>query len=109
MYDVDGKKAHDETVIYDRGGWVFWMLYDFMGHERALRRLSQLHPDVEREPRPSRAAGFRRRDASYAADPAAYDAFVKQWFEDKVDARSTRSCTRKKTKAATGLRRRGRR
>jgi len=37
MYDVDGKRRYDTTVIYDRGGWVFWMIYDFLGHERAMQ------------------------------------------------------------------------
>jgi ABC-type multidrug transport system permease subunit len=84
MYDVDGKRESDETVIYDRGGWVFWMLYDYLGHDRALAgyrdffrtwSVSRDHPalqDIVLAMRP------------HAADPAAYDAFVKQWFEDKA-------------------------
>ena len=84
MYDVDGKREADETVIYDRGGWAFWMLYDYLGHDRALAgyreffrtwSVSRDHPalqDIILAMRP------------YAADPVAYDAFVKQWFEDKA-------------------------
>jgi ABC-type Na+ efflux pump permease subunit len=84
MYDVDGKKDSDETVIYDRGGWVFWMLYDFLGHDRALAGYrnfiqawsqSRDHPALQ---------DFVASMRPYAADPAAYDAFVKQWMEDKV-------------------------
>lgn len=84
MYDVDGKRDADETVIYDRGGWVFWMLYDYLGHDRALAgyrnfchvwSVSHDHPALQ-----DLVAAMR----PYAADPVAYDAFVKQWFEDKV-------------------------
>ena len=84
MYDIDGKRESDETVMYDRGGWVFWMLYDFMGHDRAIAGLrhfigtwseSRDHPALQ---------DFVAAMRPYAADPTAYDAFVKQWFEDRV-------------------------
>jgi len=84
MYDVDGKRESDETVIYDRGGWVFWMLYDYLGHDRAIEgyrafcrewSVSRDHPALQ-----DIVAAMR----PYAADPVRYDAFVKQWFEDKV-------------------------
>jgi ABC-type transport system involved in multi-copper enzyme maturation permease subunit len=84
MYEVDGKRDSDNTIIYDRGGWVFWMLYDFMGPERAQTAYrnffqewsaSRDHPTL-----PDFVAAMR----PYAADPVAYDAFTKQWFEDKV-------------------------
>ncbi|HEX5131817.1 MAG TPA: M1 family aminopeptidase [Candidatus Krumholzibacteria bacterium] len=84
MYDVDGKRRSDTTVIYDRGGWVFWMVYDYIGHERALEgyrnffrtwSASRDHPALQ---------DFVAAMRPYAEDPDAYDAFTKQWFEDKV-------------------------
>ncbi|MDH4036004.1 MAG: M1 family aminopeptidase [Candidatus Krumholzibacteria bacterium] len=84
MYDVDGKRRSDTTVIYDRGGWVFWMVYDYLGHERALEgyrnffqtwSASRDHPALQ---------DFVAAMRPYAADPDAYDAFTRQWFEDKV-------------------------
>jgi hypothetical protein len=84
MYDVDGKKSSDETVIYDRGGWVFWMLYDYLGHEPALEgyrhfirtwSVSRDHPALQ---------DFVAAMRPYAADSAAYDSFVKQWMEDRA-------------------------
>ncbi|HET9234737.1 MAG TPA: M1 family aminopeptidase, partial [Candidatus Eisenbacteria bacterium] len=84
MYDVDGKRSSDTTVIYDRGGWVFWMLYDLLGPERALPayrnffetwRQSRDHPALQ-----DFVAGMR----PYAPDSARYETFVKDWFEDKV-------------------------
>jgi len=84
MYDIDGKRESDETVLYDRGGWVFWMLYDFLGHDRALEGLrhfigswseSRDHPALQ---------DFVASMRPYARDPVAYDAFVKEWFEDRA-------------------------
>ena len=84
MYDVDGKREADETVIYDRGGWVFWMLYDFMGHDRALAGYQNFirtwsvgrdHPALQ---------DFVASMRPYAPDAAAYDVFVKEWLEDRV-------------------------
>jgi hypothetical protein len=84
MYDVDGKREADNTVLYDRGGWVFWMLYDYLGHDRALAgyrnfiqtwSVSRDHPALQ---------DFVAAMRPYAQDPVAYDAFVKQWMEDKV-------------------------
>jgi len=101
MYDVDGKRDADETVIYDRGGWVFWMLYDYLGHERALEGIrsfiqtwsvSRDHPALQ---------DFVLAMRSYAADPQAYDAFVKQWFEDRV-VPEYRVVSAKKTKNGSG-------
>jgi hypothetical protein len=84
MYDVDGKRRSDTTVIYDRGGWVFWMIYDYLGHERALEgyrnffqtwSASRDHPALQ---------DFVAAMRPYAEDPLAYDVFARQWFEEKV-------------------------
>jgi ABC-type Na+ efflux pump permease subunit len=84
MYDIDGKRPTDETVMYDRGGWVFWMLYDFLGHERALSGYRHFietwsagrdHPALQ---------DFVAAMRPYAPDSTAYDAFVKQWMEDRA-------------------------
>ncbi|MGH7681116.1 MAG: M1 family aminopeptidase [Candidatus Eiseniibacteriota bacterium] len=101
MYDVDGKKESDETVIYDRGGWFFWMLYDQMGHDRALAgyrnfiqtwSVSRDHPALQ---------DFVAAMRPYAPDPAAFDAFVKEWCEDKVMP-EYRLADAKKTKDGDG-------
>jgi hypothetical protein len=84
MYLIDGKRDSDETVTYDRGGWLFWMLYDFMGHERAISGYQHFirtwsvvrdHPALE---------DFLAAMRPYAKDAAAYDAFVEQWFGQKA-------------------------
>ena len=102
MYDVDGKRDSDNTIIYDRGGWVFWMLYDFMGPERAQAAYrnffqtwsaSRDHPALQ---------DFVAAMRPYAEDPVAYDAFTKQWFEEKV-VPEYRVTTAKKTASGDGF------
>jgi aminopeptidase N len=84
MYDVDGKRPSDNTIIYDRGGWVFWMLYDFLGPDRALPAYRNFF-DTWRDSRDHPALqDFVAAMRPYAADTTAYDAFAKEWFEDKV-------------------------
>lgn len=84
MYDVDGRRPSDTTVIYDRGGWVFWMVYDFLGHDRALEGYRDFFRTWSRSRDHPALQDFVAAMRPYAQDPAAYDAFAKQWFEDKV-------------------------
>jgi ABC-type transport system involved in multi-copper enzyme maturation permease subunit len=84
LVKIDGSRPGDTTVTYDKGGWVFWMLLQHMGRERALQglrefigryRLNADHPVLQ---------DFLATMRPFAADPAAYDAFVKQWFFEVV-------------------------
>jgi ABC-type transport system involved in multi-copper enzyme maturation permease subunit len=84
MYDVDGKKDSDETVIYDRGGWFFWMLYDFMGHDRALAGYRHFIETWSRGRDHPALQDFVATMRPFAADAAAFDAFVAMWLEDKA-------------------------
>jgi len=103
MYDVDGKRRYDNSVIYDRGGWVFWMLYDFLGHERAMQAYhdffrtwstSRDHPALQ---------DFVAAMRPYADDKTKYDAFCREWFEEKVIPQyQVRDA--KKTKTGSGYR-----
>lgn len=84
MYEIDGSRESDETVLYDRGGWVFWMLYDYLGHERALEGIRGFIRDWSQSRDHPALQDFVAALRPYAADPAGYDAFVKQWCEDRV-------------------------
>jgi ABC-type transport system involved in multi-copper enzyme maturation permease subunit len=84
LVKTDGSRPGDTTVTYDKGGWVFWMLLQHMGRERALKglrefigryRLSADHPVLQ---------DFVATMRPFAPGPAAYDAFVKQWFFEVV-------------------------
>ncbi|HEU5310863.1 MAG TPA: M1 family aminopeptidase, partial [Candidatus Eisenbacteria bacterium] len=84
MYEIDGKRPSDETVMYDRGGWVFWMLYDFMGHDRALAGYRNFIRTWSESRDHAALQDFVLAMRPFAADSAAYDAFTAQWFEDRV-------------------------
>jgi hypothetical protein len=81
---MDGSREGDDTVTYDKGGWAAWMLLNHMGRERCLAglqsfmerwSLSRDHPVLQ---------DFVAHLRDFAADPAAYDAFVQQWYFDVV-------------------------
>ncbi len=81
---TDFSKPTDRVTEYEKGGWVNWMLYDFMGRERALAGIREFialyranpdHPVV-----PDYLAVMRR----HATDPVAFDRFVRPWFYEVV-------------------------
>jgi ABC-2 type transport system permease protein len=95
---TDGSHQGDQTVTYDKGGWVFWMLLRHMGRERALAGLRQFITDWSDQTDHPVLQDFVASMRPFAPDPAAYDAFVRQWFFQVVvpeykltDARKTRA------------------
>ncbi|HEX6900776.1 MAG TPA: M1 family aminopeptidase [Thermoanaerobaculia bacterium] len=75
-----GGRPGDETVIYDKGAWALWMLYQRMGKEDFLagvRKFFQIyhgnadHPVIE---------DFVAVMRPYAKDKAGFDDLVRQWF-----------------------------
>ncbi|MEQ8765685.1 MAG: M1 family aminopeptidase [Planctomycetota bacterium] len=86
LYWIDGSRPGDATCTYDKGGFVMWMLLNHLGREKMLEGLQSFiahylddldHPVLQ---------DLTRHLRSFAADPAAYDAFVAQWFESVVVA-----------------------
>lgn len=81
---VDGARTGDETVIYDKAGMVFWMLQQLIGRDAMLAGLRELiatYRDNDDHATVPDALSIWRR---HAPDPAAYDAFVQQWFHEVV-------------------------
>jgi aminopeptidase N len=84
MTETDGSRSGDQTVTYDKGGWVFWMLMEHMGEERmdaAMRDFIGAFKDGPDFPLLQDLVEALR---PHAPDAAAYDAFTKQWFYDVV-------------------------
>ena len=84
MVEVDGSKQGDQTVTYDKGGWVFWMLMNHLGRRDALQgfqafiakyRDNKDHPVLQ---------DFLILMREFAKDKDSYDQFVRQWFLDTV-------------------------
>jgi ABC-type Na+ efflux pump permease subunit len=80
LVKIDGGKDGDTTVTYDKGGWVFWMLLRHMGRERALAGIHAFIDKYHDGPDFPVLQDFIATMRPFAADPVAYDAFVKQWF-----------------------------
>ncbi len=84
MVKIDGSRAGDTTVMYDKGGWVFWMLLNHMGRDNALagcKEFIETYRDNSDHPVLQDFVAVMR---PHAPDSTAYDAFVKQWFFEKV-------------------------
>ncbi|MGQ0650082.1 MAG: M1 family aminopeptidase [Gemmatimonadaceae bacterium] len=96
LYRIDGSKNGDGTVMYDKGGWVFWMLTDLMGREPALRGMREFIRRFRGTDDHALLQDFTSHMRAYATDTAAYDGFVRQWFDSvvvleyKVDSAVTR-------------------
>jgi ABC-2 type transport system permease protein len=84
LVKIDDTKDGDQTVTYDKGGWVFWMLLNHMGRDSCLagiREFMQRYDDNRDHPVLQDFTAVLRE---FAADTTAYDAFVGQWFHDVV-------------------------
>jgi len=80
LTEVDGSLPGDRRLIYDRGGFAFWMLHRLMGREANLaahREYLQTWRDTRDHPLIQDYMAIMRR---HAPDPPAFDVFVQQWF-----------------------------
>ena len=72
------------TVVYDKGGWVMWMLQQEMGRDQTLAGLrafiEKYNPDPDFPVLQDMLAVLR----GFAPDTAAFEVFTHQWFEDVV-------------------------
>jgi ABC-type transport system involved in multi-copper enzyme maturation permease subunit len=93
---IDGSKQGDNTVTYDKGGWVFYMLSEQMGREATLRGMREFIAKFRGSEDHAVLQDFTAHMRGYAPDTAAYDFFVRQWFDSvvvpeyKVDSTATR-------------------
>jgi aminopeptidase N len=75
----------DETVIYDKGGWVFWMMRNLLGRQQMYAGLTSFIKQWHKGPDHPVLEDFVNHMRSYAPDAAAYDQFVDEWiFEVKM-------------------------
>jgi hypothetical protein len=80
LVKIDGSRDGDETVTYDKGGWVFWMLLNEMGRERGLEGVRAFIAKYSLGPDYPVLQDFVATLRPYAPDSAAYEEFVQQWF-----------------------------
>jgi ABC-type transport system involved in multi-copper enzyme maturation permease subunit len=84
LVKIDGSRAGDTTVTYDKGGWVMWMLTDLMGREAALAGLRDLFERFADGPDHPLLEDLVETLRPHAPDPEAFDRFVGQWYFDVV-------------------------
>ncbi len=80
LVKINGSRQGDETVTYDKGGWVMWMLFQEMGRERALAGLREFIARYKDGPDFPVLQDLVATLRPFAADPAAFDRFVQQWY-----------------------------
>ena len=84
LTEVDGSRAGDQTVIYDKGGWVPWMLLQLMGREACLEGTRSFIGHYASDPDHPVLQDFVAHLEPFAPDPVAYRAFCDQWYFDVV-------------------------
>ena len=70
---LDGSKAGDQTVTYDKRGWVFWMLMQRMGREPTLRGMKEFIATYQGNPDHPVLYDFVTHMRRYAPDSVTYD------------------------------------
>jgi ABC-2 type transport system permease protein len=80
LVKIDGSRPGDVTVTYDKGGWVMWMLDRLMGRDAMLAGLQEFMTRFSDGPDYPVLQDLVATLRPHAPDPAAYDAFVQQWF-----------------------------
>ena len=84
MVKIDGARAGDTTVTYDKGGWVMWMLHNLLGRDQTLAGLQAFINQYKDGPDFPVLQDLVETLRPFASDDAEYQAFVDQWFFDVV-------------------------
>jgi ABC-2 type transport system permease protein len=84
LVKIDGTRDGDQTVTYDKTGFVLWMLLNQMGREPMLAGIKDFfetyHANSDHPVLQDLLACLR----PHAADPSGFDAFTRQWFFEVV-------------------------
>ena len=84
LVKLNGELPGDGRIIYDKGGWALWMLFQLMGRDRGLaaqRDYLETYRDNPDHPVLQDYLAIMRR---HAPDTTAFDAYVRQWFYQVV-------------------------
>jgi ABC-type transport system involved in multi-copper enzyme maturation permease subunit len=81
---IDGSREGDNSVTYDKGAWVFWMLINEMGGERALQGLQSFFKIYHGNSDHPVLQDFLVEMRKFALDPASFDRFTRAWFYEVV-------------------------
>ena len=84
LHRIDGTRPGDQTVTYNKGGWVFYMLMQVMGRDAFLEGLQDFVSTYRDEPDYPVIEDFIELMRTHARDPNAFDTYSDQWFLDVV-------------------------
>jgi ABC-type transport system involved in multi-copper enzyme maturation permease subunit len=84
MIELDGSRPGDNVVLYEKGGWVAWMMLHQVGRANMLRGCQEFIRKFEHGPDHPVLQDFTPVVREFATDKPAYDAFVEQWFRHVV-------------------------
>jgi hypothetical protein len=80
MVEVDGSRAGDGSVAYEKGAWVPWMLMSLVGREPMLEGLREFIDRYRDGPDYPLLQDQVNTLREFAPDTAAFDEFVGQWY-----------------------------
>ncbi len=73
---IDGSRDGDNTVVYDKGSWVFWMLHNVMGREQNLAGIQSFIQHYMNDPDHPVLQDFVAHMQPFAEDTTAFDLAV---------------------------------
>jgi ABC-2 type transport system permease protein len=77
---IDGHMPGDRRVIYDKGGWAFYMLHRWLGPDASFAALREYLETFRNSRDHAALEDYLAIMRRHAADTTAFDAFAKQWF-----------------------------
>ncbi|MCA9623749.1 MAG: hypothetical protein KC731_32225 [Myxococcales bacterium] len=84
LIEVDGSREGDTTLFYDKGGSVFWMLAEQLGHEPLKKGLAAMIARYGEGPDYPAVPDLLAVLREHAVDGAAFDAMAHQLFAEVV-------------------------
>lgn len=84
LIKVDGKLPAESRIIYDKGGWSFYMLHLLQGRERSLAAIREYLETFRDSRDHASLEDYLAIQRRHAADTTAFDRYVHQWFEEVV-------------------------
>jgi ABC-type transport system involved in multi-copper enzyme maturation permease subunit len=80
LAETFGARPADVTVIYDKGGWAFWMLLQQMGRQAYFAGARHFIVQYHDAPGHPVLQHFVAAMRPFAPDPAGFDEVADQWF-----------------------------
>ena len=81
---IDGKLPGEARLIYDKGGWSFYMLHRLQGPERSLAAIREYITTFRDSRDHAALEDYLAIQRRHAVDTTAFDRYAHQWFQEVV-------------------------